>query len=350
MAFNKMFVMIPVMLAARKLDGEDPNVVFLLRCSYCTVQFLIFTIAVYIYIQSTAISTGAGSDRTIYVPPSPQPFDDPNAKKKYTEHKFGVHVASQARQLLVSTFFGVALTLGLHWYKGMIVGLAIQTIMGPLNLLENPLAKCVLMGGGLRSAAENKIFSEKERDELTSSDEIVDGSGNAVVLKKAPKKEKKDTRSFEEVLLDTWDEGAEADIGLLMAALKKSNINYRTEESGWTPVMVMSAIGVKQTASAMTQMKSLGADPAITDGEGWNALHWAAFHGSAEGAKFLLAESGYDCLKLGLHEVTDKDGKTALEHAKAEGNDAVAKIISDAMSTESTKGETENDEGLRKRK
>ena len=26
MAFNKMFVMLPVMLAARKLDGEDPQV------------------------------------------------------------------------------------------------------------------------------------------------------------------------------------------------------------------------------------------------------------------------------------------------------------------------------------
>eukprot|EP00567_Pseudictyota_dubia_P016130 CAMPEP_0197436172 /NCGR_PEP_ID=MMETSP1175-20131217/3644_1 /TAXON_ID=1003142 /ORGANISM="Triceratium dubium, Strain CCMP147" /LENGTH=350 /DNA_ID=CAMNT_0042965397 /DNA_START=247 /DNA_END=1299 /DNA_ORIENTATION=+ len=350
MAFNKMFVMIPVMLAARKLDGEDPNVVFLLRCSYCTVQFLIFLFVAYIYIQSTAISTGAGSDRTIYVPPPPQPFEDANAKKKYTEQKFGAHVATQARQLLVSTFFGVALTLGLHWYKGLIIGLAIQTIMGPLNLLENPLAKCVLMGGGLQGAAEKKIFGEKEREELTSDDEIVDASGNAVVLKKVAKNEKKEKRNFEDILLDTWDAGAEADIGPLMAALNKSNINYRTEESGWTPIMIMSAIGVKQTTSAMRQMKSLGADPAITDGEGWNALHWAAFHGSVDGAKFLVSETGYGGINLGLDEVTDKDGKTALEHAKAEGNDAVAKVISDAISAKSAEGETVKDEGLRKRK
>lgn len=345
-----MFVMVPVMLAARKLDGEDPNIVFLLRCSYGTVQFLIFLITAYVYIQATAVSTGAGSDRTIYVAPPPQPFEDPNAKKKYTEQKFGAHVASQARSLLTSTVFGVMMTLGLHWYKGMIVGLAIQTIMGPLSLIENPLAKAVLMGGGLQNAAEKKIFGEKAREELTSDDEIVDSAGNAVVLKKAPKKEKKDTRSFEEILLDTWDAGAEADIGSLMAAMKKSNINFRTEESGWTPIMIMAAIGVKQTTSAMKQMKALGADPAITDEEGWNALHWTGFHGGVDGAKFLVSESGYSCIKLGLHKVTDKDGKTALEHAKAEGNDAVAKIISDAISAESTKGEKETDEGLRKRK
>lgn len=31
MAFNKMFVMLPVMLAARKLDGEDPQVSIIYR-------------------------------------------------------------------------------------------------------------------------------------------------------------------------------------------------------------------------------------------------------------------------------------------------------------------------------
>lgn len=39
--FNKMFVMLPVMFAARKLDGEDPNVIYYLRISYFTVLTLL---------------------------------------------------------------------------------------------------------------------------------------------------------------------------------------------------------------------------------------------------------------------------------------------------------------------
>ena len=71
MAFNKMFVMLPVMLAARKLDGENPDTVFLLRCAYGTVQAVIVLLVAYIYISSQAVSNGKDKDRLIYVPPPP---------------------------------------------------------------------------------------------------------------------------------------------------------------------------------------------------------------------------------------------------------------------------------------
>ena len=71
MAFNKMFVMLPVMLAARKLDGENPDTVFMLRCAYGTVQAVIVLLVAYIYISSLAVSNGKDKDRLIYVPPPP---------------------------------------------------------------------------------------------------------------------------------------------------------------------------------------------------------------------------------------------------------------------------------------
>lgn len=71
MAFNKMFVMLPVMLAARKLDGENPDTVFMLRCAYGTVQAVIVLLVAYIYISSQAVSNGKDKDRLIYVPPPP---------------------------------------------------------------------------------------------------------------------------------------------------------------------------------------------------------------------------------------------------------------------------------------
>jgi len=158
---------------------------------------------------------------------------------------------------------------------------------------------------------------------------------------------RKQKKSFEDVLLDTWDLGADADIKPVMAMLNKKNINFATSENGWTPIMIMSGLGAKSAIGAMRQMRSMGANPEQVDKEGWNALHWAAFHGSADAAKVLLSKSDYDGIALGLEKVADKEGKTAFVHAKDEGNDDVAKVIEEAEVPD-VSGTA--DEGLRKRK
>jgi hypothetical protein len=170
------------------------------------------------------------------------------------------------------------MTVGLHIWKGMIVSLAIQSIMCPFNLAENPLVSAVLLKGGLVNLKEKRIFGEKVREDIVDEDEVVDADGNAIVLKKeiASKKESKETKkkSFEDVLLDTWDLGADADIAPVMSMVNKKNINFATSENGWTPIMIMSGLGAKSAIGAMRQMRALGANPAKVDKEGWNALHW----------------------------------------------------------------------------
>jgi ankyrin repeat protein len=214
------------------------------------------------------------------------------------------------------------MTVGLHYYKGMVVGLAIQTIMGPLNLIENPLVKALILGNGLRK--EDKIFDEKAANELTADDEVVDESGNPVVRQIG---EGGTTKTFEELLLDTWDAGNKADIGALMAAVNKKNCNFRTKENGWTPLMILSGLNAKGTTSAMRQVQELGGNPAIVDVEGWNSLHWAAFHGSVEAAKELSKVTT-------LLSVKDKEGKLPLQMAKAEGNEDVAAFLEVCTETE----------------
>ncbi len=347
-----MFVMLPLMFAARKLDGEDPNIVFMLRCSYGTVQFLIVLASLYIFLCAKKISEiEKFKDMVIYTAPPPQPFADPNAEKKqYKEVKFGEHAFTTARSLLTSTLFGICMTVGLHYYRGMIVGLAMQSVMGPFNLFENKFAKAILLGGMFKKGdtpRSRRIFDEKYRDELSDKDEIVDAQGNVVTRKKEIKKASA-TKTFEDVLLDTWDEGEAATLGPLIEALTKKNANFKTSESGWTPLMVMAAIGCPKVEDAMKKLKSLGANPSITDGEGWNALHWAAFHGSASGAKILL--DVFAGISAGLHTVEDKEGKTALQHAKDEGNDAVVAVIEEAIAAGSTGAGLAESDGLRKRK
>ena len=58
--FNTMMVMLPVMLAARKLDAEDPNVVYWLRIAYGCMQSVCVLVVIYTYIQASAL---AGSTR-----------------------------------------------------------------------------------------------------------------------------------------------------------------------------------------------------------------------------------------------------------------------------------------------
>ena len=161
----------------------------------------------------------------------------------------------------------------------MIVSLAIQSIMCPFNLAENPLVTAVLLKGGLVNLKEKRIFDEKVREDIGEEDDVVDADGNAIVLKKeiASNKKNKETpikKSFEDVLLDTWDLGADADITQVMSMVNKKNINFATSENGWTPIMIMSGLGAKSAIGAMRQMKALGANPAKVDKEGWNALHW----------------------------------------------------------------------------
>lgn len=246
------------------------------------------------------------------------------------------------------------MTVGLHIYKGMVVGLAIQTVMGPLNLAENPIIKCLFLGPG-SIAPEHRLFDEKTNDELTQDDEVVDESGNPLVRNNnnssnkpiaAAAKADKDKKapammSLEEVMLDTWDAGDSANITNLMAALTEKNCNHQTKEDKWTPLMILSGLGaVKGTASAIRQAINLGANPAITDKEGWNALHWAAFHGSPQAAKELVKD-------ITLLDATDKEGITPLETAKKENNTEVFKVLEEAEAASEKK---EEEDGLRKRK
>lgn len=238
------------------------------------------------------------------------------------------------------------MTSALHYYRGMVMGLAMQAVMAPFNVTENAIFSAVVLGGGIKP--EDKIFKELSADELTSEDEVVDASGNPVVrsiTKSANTSSNKGTsgkneKPFEDVLLDTWDSGAEADLGPLLAAVNKKNCNFKTKESGWTPLMILAGLSVKGSPSGIKQVRELGGNPAIVDKDGWNAMHWAGFHGNVEAAK-ILADGGK------LHLVKDKEGLTPLHHARTEGNEDVAKFLE---GLEESASEKKADDGLRKRK
>jgi ankyrin repeat protein len=238
--------------------------------------------------------------------------------------------------------------VGFHYYRGMLMGLAIQAVMAPLNLFENAVAKAFLLGNGIRPA--DKIFEEKAASELSGeTDEVVDEHGNAVNLallraehdlaaaaavaaaskgpqsaKEAPASAATPPRTLEDVLLDAWDQGNKADLAPLMKALNSSNVNYQTKDDHWTPLMILAGLGAKGAVSAIRAVREMGADPGAVDKEGWTALHWAAFHGCLPAAQELSNETA-------ILSVRNKEGQTPLETARQEKNDGVAAVYEKAL-------------------
>jgi Ankyrin repeats (3 copies) len=226
------------------------------------------------------------------------------------------------------------MTLGLHYYKGMIVGLAIQTVMAPLNLAENALVKALITSNILGGNAGDRWFDEKTLQELSPNDEVVDEAGNPVdrsmltnessTATNNSNNKKSPQQSLQDLLLDTWDAGASANIDVLLKSLDKKTCNTATADDRWTPLMILAGLGAPGTGPAISTLLEWGADPSQTDVEGWTPLHWAAFHGNVESAKVL-------CSRVDLLKVADKEGLTPIETARKEGNDEVAIVYEAAM-------------------
>lgn len=61
--------MLPVMLAARRLDSEDPQTVYWLRIAYGVIQTLCILAVAYTYYKA---NMAIGIRNVVYVPPPPQ--------------------------------------------------------------------------------------------------------------------------------------------------------------------------------------------------------------------------------------------------------------------------------------
>jgi hypothetical protein len=253
---------------------------------------------------------------------------------------------SQARSLLGSTLFGIAMTCGLHYYKGMIMGLAIQAVMGPFNIWENILVRTLLLRGTKvfsdpKLQQEARIFDEKlSLQELDpSTDEVVDEQGNPIVIRTnqnaignngsaitaSDTAATTPTKTLEDVMLDTWDQGANASVTELLSMLNSSNINTTTKDDGWTSLMIVSGLKCEKDVSAIrTMIQDYKADIMMTDNDGWTCLHWAAFHNSLSAATELYHQTA-------LLSITDNEGKTPLDIAIAENNTGIVDLLQTVM-------------------
>ena len=232
----------------------------------------------------------------------------------------------------------------------MIMGLAIQAVMGPFNIWENVLVRTVLLRGTKvfsdeKLQQELRIFDEKlSLQELdASTDEAVDEHGNPIVIRNSSSTNNAISngatanltssttattttpKSLEEVMLDTWDQGSNASLVELLSMLNTTNINTATKEDNWTSLMIVSGLKCDNDVPALrTMIQEHKADIMMTDNDGWTCLHWAAFHNSLSAATELYHHTA-------LLTVTDHEGKTPLEVARAENNTGIIDLLQTVM-------------------
>merc|ERR1712151_528764 len=177
----RMPVMIGLRMAARKyIDSDDEQTTLYIRVAYGLIQFFMLCTAFFLYSKArTYNQTNKEASKTIYIPIKPGILADEEtkSKKKYKETTYGEHILSTIISDIKSMLFRICFTSGLHIFRGVVIGLLIQSFMGPLGLFDSPLMNFFFFG-------ESKVFEEKEKSELESDAEIVDGDGNVIEIKK----------------------------------------------------------------------------------------------------------------------------------------------------------------------
>jgi hypothetical protein len=279
----------------------------------------------------------------------------------------------------------IVMTCSLHWYRGMVTGMAIQTVLAPLTAWENALFRAVVLsffvatkvngGGGASSAStkstttyflspEHRLFGEKlSLDELNAeTDRVVDEHGNTIQLpvggrgssSSSSRKHNSTTfsalttddspntttmttpKSYEDVLLDTWDDGVQANLDALLQAVTLDNVNVATKEAGWTALMIVCGLhttssssesSISSTAAIDALINTYKANVRATDTDGWNCFHWAMFHGHRAAIPQLVQSIQDVTLVEECCRVLDGDGKTPLDIARIEGNDDMISLL-----------------------
>jgi hypothetical protein len=152
----------------------------------------------------------------------------------------------------------------------------------------------------------------------------------------------KSPKSYEDILLDTWDGGVQANLEPLLQAVTVDNVNVATSKAGWTALMI--ACGLAKTAASSvlstTVIEALittfHANVRATDVDGWNCFHWAMFHGHRAAISQLIKSINDETIVKECCRLPDRDGKTPLDIARQEGFGDLISLLPNAVTSLAT--------------
>ena len=229
--------------------------------------------------------------------------------------------------------------------------MAMQLVSGPLAAWDDVLVKKYLLGFPVGPTPHGELTEEPKKGIAAVSASPIAGDGVSSSGSTKTQAVAASDVEIEEAIMSVWEAPRAAPVSIAVFEVLRAasrDINYRTVEGGWTALMVVSG-NASYTGADVRRLIGLGADPAVTDADGWTALHWAGYHNVAEAVDAIVGAYGTrhgaaaagglrasagdaDDLKA-LLKCVDAKGRTALDVAVEAGeeNAAVAAALRAAM-------------------
>lgn len=336
-----MMVMLPMMWLMGKINFEEGNILFYARIAFFTAQFLQAAVALYIKMQ---VETKADKQTKMLVPEAQAPsfsFTPPEnapVSVPMNETTMYTHESAKVKELLTQCAMGACISSFIHFKFGVNQVVVIQSVMIPFNLFDQPLFKKYIRRC-------ERVWDEQTPGEVAQAKKI-----KAQVSKSLPKSDSNE--SFEPVLdakgaiVNAWDHPTLENATLLFQMVKDSP-NVVSPDDGWTALMVLAGVPMDTCSLIQQLLKLEKTQVELTDNDGWNVLHWCAYHNSPESAKVILATISKAKLKL-LCSQASEDGKSPLEVAQEQKNDTMVTILESF--TDQTLDEPTTDDTVRQRK
>ncbi|TMW60993.1 hypothetical protein Poli38472_014454 [Pythium oligandrum] len=330
---SRMIILLPMMFLMNKIDFENPVILNSARAAYILCQAL--SLFLYLYIKRKIELKN--DTRKIRIPGVTSPFDQTPNYDELTETTYRDHELAKVNEFIKQTLIGAGISSFIHFKMGVNHVVMIQSVMTPLNLYDNVLIQAYILG-----KRDGRIWNEKLEGEAI--DAPVDGS--ATDAKKAKKQSGLPAVTPSEAIAQAVAAGSDADFDELWEVVKK-NVNATTTDDKWTALMAACGSPV-DTDDFIRNVIKAGADVTATDGDGWTALHWSAYHGRPEAAEALLENTPKKKLAA-LLAIKATDGRTALEVAEGEENSDVVEVIQKFSGSGASKKD-ESESELRRRK
>ena len=214
--------------------------------------------------------------------------------------------------------------------------LAIQCVMMPLNSVDDPLLAKYILGPWLGLPVPPRPYEELMEDPqqqgagaaASNSTVAAVANANGTATPPAGRLPAAADVEAEEAVLSAWEAKEPLDVAVfehLRSAGK--DVNYRTSEGGWTALMVIAGSTI-HTPKDVTRLLDLGADPAVTDADGWTPLHWAAHHG-VPGSVAAIADAygSRHAAKAASKARSGGGGAEALRHRKVGDDDDLIALL-----------------------
>jgi hypothetical protein len=275
--------------------------------------------------------------------------------RRLTVRAYEEEIAKKAAETFLA---GAVPPLMFSFFMNIHIMTALRAVRLPIEALQNPLIKRYFLNADLGATPDYKgapggggeLYEDPAPAAaggdaaLAGADSTAQGgsaSSSSTGALSAPSGLGGRDKDMEEAVFRTWEAPQDpAPLGWYQELREKGkDINYRTEESGWTLLMVVAG-GSQNGQAEVRKLLEMGARPELRDGDGWTALHWAAFHGCLEaintitGAYGGSGSGGSGSAALGdgeslsaLLTTRGHDGKTAHGVAVKEGNRAEAAAL-----------------------